>query len=501
MDDKKHIDRLFQEKFKDFDAKPNPEVWNRISENLLQKKKKRRVLPIWWQIGGVAASLLLILTLGNTLFNNKTTPIQNNPVVNSDNVPQQQLEHNTENLTNKVIENGNLSEKNSNTVSQEKGTTYANQESETQYHKTTQPQINQKLKTTINYKTSKLKGLFANNANTNLREKQSFQNKEHTSTLNFSKSNPTLIESSNFKTKLENLAENQLGFQESATKKPSTPEASNLQKTPESVLDTQSTIDAAITAQKELKENPEQDEAKPKWSITPNVSPIYFSSLAQGSSLDIQFNENSKSSPITMSYGINGAYKISKKLKVRTGINRLDINQKTSNVIAFIGANATARGSNAVYNNISFNPSASNVSIISLAMLDKNTTPELFNTKLSGDLEQQLGFLEVPLELEYRLVDKKIGLNVIGGFSTLFLNENTIYAAVEGESTLIGEANNINATSFSANFGLGLDYAFSKKWTLNLEPTFKYQLNTFNNTSGNFSPFIIGVYSGLSFKF
>mgnify|MGYP000353444670 CR=1 FL=1 len=46
-----------------------------------------------------------------------------------------------------------------------------------------------------------------------------------------------------------------------------------------------------------------------------------------------------------------------------------------------------------------------------------------------------------------------------------------------------------------------LDYNFSKQFQFNLDPTFKYQINTFNNTSGNFKPFIVGVYTGLSFKF
>ena len=35
----------------------------------------------------------------------------------------------------------------------------------------------------------------------------------------------------------------------------------------------------------------------------------------------------------------------------------------------------------------------------------------------------------------------------------------------------------------------------------NLEPTFKYQLNAYDNTSGNFNPYIIGVYTGFSYKF
>ena len=39
------------------------------------------------------------------------------------------------------------------------------------------------------------------------------------------------------------------------------------------------------------------------------------------------------------------------------------------------------------------------------------------------------------------------------------------------------------------------------KLNLNLEPVFKYQLNTFTNTSGDFRPYFVGFYTGLSFKF
>ena len=41
----------------------------------------------------------------------------------------------------------------------------------------------------------------------------------------------------------------------------------------------------------------------------------------------------------------------------------------------------------------------------------------------------------------------------------------------------------------------------SFKVQLNIEPVFKYQLNTFSDTAGNFQPFTIGIYSGLNFKF
>jgi hypothetical protein len=65
----------------------------------------------------------------------------------------------------------------------------------------------------------------------------------------------------------------------------------------------------------------------------------------------------------------------------------------------------------------------------------------------------------------------------------------------------LGKATNLNNTSFSANFGLGFDFRMSDNINLILEPLFKYQLNTFTNTAGNFKPYVFGVYSGLSFKF
>lgn len=88
-----------------------------------------------------------------------------------------------------------------------------------------------------------------------------------------------------------------------------------------------------------------------------------------------------------------------------------------------------------------------------------------------------------------------------GGFSTFFLNNNNIFEIQNGNGTLIGEANNINDVSYSANFGLGMFYNFSKSFQFNLEPMFKYQINTFSNTFGDFQPFFVGVYTGLSFKF
>ena len=79
--------------------------------------------------------------------------------------------------------------------------------------------------------------------------------------------------------------------------------------------------------------------------------------------------------------------------------------------------------------------------------------------------------------------------------------DNSISVESDQLATEVGEANNANSINFSTNIGIGFNYEISKKVQFNVEPIFKYQLNTFSDTAGDFRPFAIGVYSGLNFRF
>ena len=63
MNEKKHIDRIFQEKLKNFEAMPDDAVWENIHNALHEDKRKRRVIPLWWKVAGVAALLALLFTV------------------------------------------------------------------------------------------------------------------------------------------------------------------------------------------------------------------------------------------------------------------------------------------------------------------------------------------------------------------------------------------------------------------------------------------------------
>ena len=85
MRERKNIDRLFQEKFKDFEVNPPEVVWEAI-ETHLDKNKTRRIIPLWWKLGGIAAVFLigfLIMQNGsnpNTIPSNQVTVEENNVI-------------------------------------------------------------------------------------------------------------------------------------------------------------------------------------------------------------------------------------------------------------------------------------------------------------------------------------------------------------------------------------------------------------------------------------
>jgi hypothetical protein len=264
-------------------------------------------------------------------------------------------------------------------------------------------------------------------------------------------------------------------------------------------------LDEAL-ANTTTKDNPtdekkERKKIKDRWKVSPSIAPVYFNTLGAGSSIHEQFNKNSKTGEVNMSYGVRGSYALNKKLSVRAGVNKVTLGYSTDDVFVLNNVTATPTDGRFALKNVSLKEDAQNTSFVSGEEFNFAQVPSVISNQIIGSIDQKLGFIEVPLELEYELSDKKLGLRVLGGFSALFLNENEVYSTLNGDSRLIGEATNINKTSFSANLGVGLDFKLAEKFKLNLEPTFKYQLNTFNNTSGDFKPYFIGIYSGFSFKF
>jgi hypothetical protein len=253
------------------------------------------------------------------------------------------------------------------------------------------------------------------------------------------------------------------------------------------------------------KEDKLQQEAKLiRWQITSNVAPIFLGSASNGSPIDSTLVNNSKSYNTGVGFGIGVSYAVSKKLTVRTGLNKFNMSYNTNDIIYFAGIESRT------LKHINATPESSMIQVHSTATINTNAVTsesellpfeDSFANKNKGYINQEMGYLEMPVEMTYALLDKKFGIKIIGGFSTLFLQDNAVNVVSENRSTFLGEANNLNNIHFSTNFGIGLKYGFMKSFEFNVEPTFKYQLNTFSSDAGNFKPYLFGIYSGISYKF
>lgn len=559
MSDKKNIDRLFQEKFKDFEVEPNEKIWINI-DAALREKKKRRVIPIWFKLTGIAAGLILGFFAFNFLLDDSIS-VENNRVVtgsekqsdknNSIKSPDNESVVNIESSTKKNDENSvnpssiNQKTKDMNGLTKDKNEAIVNQ---TKSQKTKTNDISPEENTVANTSTHLKKSVkkktvrnsihnhteaVVNNISTTERNKKgalttnSILKREDNNAV----ANNTKSEKSKKNSKTEesteiagennsnntNTSKNRLLDEE----KPNTSIAVNQKlvneqnnikndnfplinasKTDTTTKDSTALAVAEPNALEELLKKNEKEEEKvaeakiDRWQITSSIAPIYFSSTSNGSPIDGQFAENSKSYENNLSFGVGVNYAVNKKISVRTGVNKFTLGYNTNDVVFF-----------AAMDQISFGSVASSAAGSTIQVLSMNNTEALrpFDNGIQntneGVMTQRMGYFEVPVEMSYKLIDNKFGVNLIGGLSTLFLNENEVTVSSSIMSASLGKAKNLNDVHFSTNIGVGFKYRFWKSFEANFEPMFKYQINTFNKDAGNFKPYFIGLYSGVSFNF
>ncbi|WP_147677678.1 outer membrane beta-barrel protein [Algibacter pacificus] len=485
MRDKKHIDRLFKEGLKDFEPVPSDAVWKKIEAELNTSKNTRRIIPIWWRYAGVAALLLLFLGLGiNGVFNS------------SEDIEQQEVVDTETTRSSKI---GGESISGNNTSGSIK-TVVSNEE----IQKETVNKKSEIVKTASKEKDSPI------NSNVNTIKKRSLASSNRLSEENRpidpAKTN-IVTDSESEKNTVISSYKAQNNLTPTATK-----DVVAETKIEEKVIPNEivaNTKNRSLTIEEALAKAHsiiiEKKEKDGRWSIAANAAPVYFNTSGEGSAIDPQFNSNSKSGEVYISYGISARYALTDRLSVRSGISNLSLGYNIDNVVVYEAAGVSSVSSKPLQNvstsKLSTVRVSSQVLLVSGEGLDANIQADFIDDSRTS-ISQNLRYVEVPVELQYALVNKKIGLNVIGGFSSLFLNGNEIFTDTERtKSYFSGEASNINEVSYSANFGLGLNYQLNKTIDLNLEPMIKYQINTFKNTFGDFKPYYVGVYTGVAIKF
>lgn len=564
MSERKNIDRLFQEKFKDFEVTPPEVSWANI-EAKLDDKKKKRAIPFWWKLSGVAAVFLVGFMVSKSIYDDNSIK-PGNSVVNQDNsVPNKDIKKNGAEVNNKIkTENPVVSDENTNPSGSDKKEVkdsgkFQNENAvanENNPNKTGKSGLKKGLENNAvnssdaiatisdenksskvdSERKNKIKTVIASESavserkSTNHRALKNRTNPEEnkmtaTESVIGKSENQTAQNSNpnkdhNKQSVEKGIALNQTGKNPKTATDPENISLDGLkgepspkiiaQETVKKVNDTAAKNSVVSNALEELLNEKEsnkqkQESKRNRWQLTSNVAPVFLGSIANGSPIDPTLSNNSKSTTTNLGYGLGVSYGITKKFSVRTGLNKVNVSYNTNDISFFTAIEARTMQN--------VKPIASSASIQILGSTSVSTTTGLgseaeflpfensISHKNSGYLKQEMGYLEMPVEMTYNLIDKKFGVKIIGGISTLFLQDNRITIISENRDTVLGEASNLSDVHFSTNLGLGIKYGFMKSFEFNIEPTFKYQLNTYTGNAGNFKPYILGIYSGISYKF
>lgn len=551
MSERKNIDRLFQEKFKDFEVNPPQDAWANI-EAKLDNKKKRRVVPFWWKLSGVAAVFLIGFLLsksiyddngkvGNAVVNQNNSNVKENTVPTNQGINEQTKQNavaNKEGIDKSNQQNAEGINKSNASISSEKSVATTSDEVKNNNASENKNQAKKTIYSASNAvadKKSSHKRSLKNKSDVEKDEANTaesvFEKSQDQVAQNLkNKTQNTKQQNNKSTTNNESTADKELVQTNSKEKKaneiPLSADKKNInlddlkgnvnskiatKETNKKVNDTVSAKNSVATNELEEllneKESKKKDSKRNRWQLASNVAPIFLGSVSNGSPIDSTLSKNSKSYNTNVGFGIGVSYAVNKKLSIRTGINKVNMSYDTNDITFFTGIQSKTLSG--------VKPNASSAMIhvesSSAPTTNPNLNPETasgllpfeatFAHKSSGYLRQEMGYLEMPVEMTYNLLDNKFGVKIIGGFSTLLLQDNSIMIISAAGDTKLGEANNLNDVHFSTNLGLGLKYNFLKSFEFNVEPTVKYQLNTYTSNAGNFKPYYFGIYSGISYKF
>lgn len=446
MENRKEIGKVFRKKLDSFERTPSDTVWDSIHSEL--KERKKRVffyIPPWIKIAGIfslGALISFFIFNGFSEKNYLKNPTKSNPNTinpsNSKNSISKTTTIDKNTVTNQPLKDSASNQKLSDSVLYSKT-------------KKTQTDAAKNTKKTA----SVFKGTFSK------KKKWDTKKKPKSELIIFNNLDPDTLKNK----LLPTVAKNEIHTKNSLVK------AAHIKPKEKDSI--------AKIASKDSTNFLENN--RNNLSLLIYVSPTYGGIMSKNSLLDSRLNTNPKTSDIKWSYGIYLSYAATEKWSMRFGISKTNL--------SFITKNATVNVPD--YININYSKNISNNSIYNNFGFSKTMT-----------ITQDISYTEIPLEINYTINNKKFGISSTLGLSYLFLDKNSIFIETENGNRLnIGNTKNLSENTFSVNAGISIDYKFSKKIKVYIEPMLKYHLIDYKNNSNYINPYSIGVHTGLYFSF
>ena len=249
-----------------------------------------------------------------------------------------------------------------------------------------------------------------------------------------------------------------------------------------------------------------------RWSFGTKFSPVYSLAESQdqisidnGQILKSSINSDKpnthaiEKSLLAFSGGLNVNYRFANRWSVESGLFYSQRRQMADNLI---GSSMNGMDNEMII----YTPEG-----VKQLSPDFNSPTEITNvigssrgeTFYSSDLNyiSNFDYLELPILVRYKIIDRKFGFDILSGISTNFLIGNRSSIVQDDISLWTGQTQEISPLLYNATLGLGLNYNFYQNFSFNLEPTFKYTLiNSESNTLVQY-PYSFAVFAGFSYRF
>ena len=464
MSEKKNIDKVVREKFERFSVEPPAHLWSGISGQLQARRKKRRLAYIGWIS---AAAVIVFAFMAGWYFNENSKKLA--PVI-TEHKELQQAPANNSIQPQSVTEDTKKS---------------ASEPAVKSFEDTTVPvQLVTAAKTTGSQQT------FKNKTGLTTRQKLYSLLPYRKAEMGYSeKVDLAVLSNQDIRTETHTLQEE----------------------------------DKALVAANILdQQKKRRDESA--WVVGAYISPGYASHTSSYSSYYKQnMNSDASGGVSNVGGGLSVQYKTGKRLRIESGVYYASNSQSSggssdkllamSPDYGYVPGNSTGQEyANLVQvdrGNIAMNSTAGVVSISKTprgAELAVNSSVggDLHSATLisSGDFSQEFNFIEIPVYLRYRLVDKKFGVDVMGGLNAGIVVGNEVYINNQFGKQNIGSTDDISTLNFSGTLGLGLNYGLNRHFSLSVEPRISYYLNSINsNPDVVYRPYRFGLFTGVHYAF
>jgi Outer membrane protein beta-barrel domain len=484
MENNKEIGKLFKEKMGFLDAAPKEGGWNEIQTELDKKKKKRRFfIPFWFNYAGLfLAGIIISSFIYQNISSLHSLDLFDSEVEKKINRSEQ---NRTKNKPKSLKKETEINENSGEIISNE-----SEKLNTVNALKTSEKSKNNKFETSVSNQNRIAKNSLynvenhiispKNKGNKNIKSKNKIekrniitktQNKKQSDTSNkFFNENSISEQKSNQEnlTSVSKKNSSEKSLQNNDSEKVEVKKVDSIQN---------KKIKNQIVLSQEKDSLKSQQENKRNFTLFAFASPTLSVFNSNKSLLDSRLDSNSE---IGLSYGAYLCFEGSERFSFRIGVAKYNLQ--------FITNNALVNTSN--YYEINYSTGFSNAFIYSQS-----------NNSKYANIRQVITYIEVPLEAKYKIIDKKISLNGIAGFSYLFLDKNEVYFETSnGAKYNVGSTRDLLKQTIGVNLGIGLDYKITKKIKFNLEPIVKYNLKSSQNTNYS-NPFSVNILTGLEYRF